>query len=573
MNRLRRLAILLLATSAACGGAEPDRPNVLIVSLDSTRRDLLSCYGRDPLHAPGVPTSPALDRLAAQGVLMEDAYTTTSWTLPSHLALFTGEPAHVHAVEQSYHRLPAGVPTLTQALKAAGYATAGFYSGPFLEPSFGFARGFDRYEACYGTELEAASQRAAELAAQRDAALASGDQRALQAALAEHDRAKKELQRLSHHDVSSARVTDAVLGELERRAADERPFFLFAHFFDPHYDYEPPAPHDRFDPGYAGGFDPSNYAFNPAVAGPPQGPGPRERRIGERDLEHVVALYEGELAWTDAQVGRVLDKLDELGLADDTLVIVVADHGDEFFEHGSIGHRRTLFEEVVRVPMLLRLPGVLPAGERVAGLVSLLDVPATVLELVGLPAFQSSTSTSFAGLLRGEPDPARSVLGRIVLTFQVSFDPPPGGVQRIPGKHTFVVETFRQGPIKVTRERSWRSVRGSVNPAYDAAASARAAQERSAELVRWIDVVAHPDERSEDHVEDFADARARETLHAFRRRYAELAERRVAAARGEHGEDVGAMLSGLGYAGDEEAGGGPSDEFDLPPPGDAVLAR
>jgi hypothetical protein len=110
MNRLRRLAILLLATSAACGGAEPDRPNVLIVSLDSTRRDLLSCYGRDPLHAPGVPTSPALDRLAAQGVLMEDAYTTTYSCLAAGAA-WGAPPGFLPTVENRLIRPSLIMPT------------------------------------------------------------------------------------------------------------------------------------------------------------------------------------------------------------------------------------------------------------------------------------------------------------------------------------------------------------------------------------------------------------------------------------------------------------------------------
>jgi hypothetical protein len=126
MPRTSLLCILPASWVLACGGppAAPP-PNVLLISLDSTRRDILSCYGHSPPHAPGVPTSPQIDRLAAEGVRFERAYATTSWTLPSHMSLFTGQPELVHGVELDNLELAQGHPTLTESLQRAGLPGAG----------------------------------------------------------------------------------------------------------------------------------------------------------------------------------------------------------------------------------------------------------------------------------------------------------------------------------------------------------------------------------------------------------------------------------------------------------------
>lgn len=125
------------------------------------------------------------------------------------------------------------------------------------------------------------------------------------------------------------------------------------------------------------------------------------------------------MAWVDAHVGKILRSLDSLGLAEKTLVIVVSDHGEEFFDHGNIGHRHTLYEEVVRVPMLLRLPGVLPAGVAVRGPVSVTDLLPTVLDVLGLSQRATPGSESFLPLIRGSAAvEARTILYRLVMMFE-----------------------------------------------------------------------------------------------------------------------------------------------------------
>ena len=549
--------------------------NVLLISLDSTRRDLLSAYGRRPQLAPREVTSPNLDRLAAEGVLFEQASATSSWTLPSHVSLLTGVPEVVHGVDHDSRTPDPSFSTLAERLAAAGYRTAGFFSGPYLEPAFGFGRGFERYVPCYGTELSNASEALVAALHGADEDGVRDDSVASRASRAARARAELALESLAQRDRSSDRVTDQALAELELAAADERPFFLFAHYFDPHYDYAPPEVEEqRFDPAYHGGLSPANFYANPAIAaGPRDFLGTRERVLSERDLQHFVALYEGELSWTDAQVGRILARLDELGLRERTLVILVADHGEEFFEHGGIGHRRTLYEELVAVPMILRLPGKLPAGVRVSEAVSTLDVVPTVLELVGLARSPELYSRGLLPLLSGAAPEARpGPIGRLlffgVWPHTLSDE---NGAREVPVRVATLVESYRKGPLKVLRQWSQARPRASLPEDFRRAIRAEFDRAHGGERLSWIDLERSPRELPDDFSGDFREPRARAALQEFHDQYARLLEQRRAASVRAPGEPSG-VLEALGYGG--EADDAPQgDEFVLPPPGGAVLGR
>ena len=552
--------LLLLASSCAREDASaeqaraPARPapglNLLWISLDSVRRDALSCYGGGSPRAPGVATSPQLDALAGAGVRLENAYASSSWTLPTHLSLFTGTQELVHGVDQDQDRLPPDSRLLTETLQAAGWRTAGFFSGPYLEAAFGFGRGFERYERCYGPELARASQ-----ADFGDAQGSAYDPR----------QPASTTQQLSHRDVSSKRVTDAALAELEAQHAAGRPWFLFLHYFDPHYDYIPPAPYDQLlDPDYSGPVSGKDFFTDPAISTPdPREPSGRIRHASKRDLDHVRALYLGELAWVDAQIGRVLERLDELGLAARTLVVVSADHGDEFFENGGIGHRRTLAEEVVRVPLLLRLPGVLRAGSVPSLLVSHADLAPTLLDLLQVEGPRGTGKSFAAALSGGDDSEPRSVLARLVTTARARGEI--SGV-RYEARLVTVRETFHSGSLKLLRLRSW------PEPVTELAAELRAAfaTEQSAayakEYLAWVDLALHPLDHDADYSEDFGDPRARAALARFRAEYARLSVLRTAdQARTEPlFQDE---LAALGYA----SGDGPAQRelLALPLPGAA----
>ncbi|MEM7305566.1 MAG: sulfatase [Planctomycetota bacterium] len=570
------LLLFTLGLSACSGGGDApsgEGYNVLLISLDSTRRDLLGAYGFESPYAPGVSPSPNLDALADGGVLLRDAYSTTSWTLPSHMSLLTGQPELVHAVDIDYLRPDPSRRTLAELLRTRGYATSGFFSGPYLDSRFGFAEGFDRYEACYGPTLSDASKRmlaAYERAAQ---AAATGDARAEREARAEALELEGQVDGLSHRDVSSTSIVDAAAEAMAASVRAGQPFFVFAHFFDPHYDYVPPEPFDRFDPDYAGDVDGEDFWTNPAVSEFDRSlPSGRRRTIGDRDLEHIRALYAGELAWTDAEVGRLLDKLDELGVAERTLVIVTADHGDEFFEHDAIGHRRTLYEEVVQVPMILRMPGVLPAGADVDGLVANNDVYATVLELLEMPAVPGMRSDSMVGLIRGADDGAeRAVFGRLLTALQITLQVPSGD-QRIDVQGTLFTlqETYRKGPIKITRRREWPEPAGDVPLEVGTELRRTRDQHRAREVLRWIDVERYPGEPEAMHSTDFTSPSVRALLQEFHDAYGELLRDRAQAGLQGQDEPPLAGMEGLGYT-DGASAAVSSDLFVLPPPGRDLL--
>jgi arylsulfatase A-like enzyme len=561
--RLVQLAATALLAATGCHD-ESRRCNVVLISLDSVRADYLGCYGHEPAHAPGVSTSPNLDALAARGLRFVDCSSTTSWTLPSHAAILTGEPDLVHAAELDDHVLPKGLPTLAERLGARGWRTAGFYSGPYLDPRFGFGRGFERYQSCYGEPLEQAAKRFATTRGELTAAQTAQDSRRLEEAQRRWSADFMALDTLSHRDVSSESVSDAAIGEIEAAARDERPFFVFAHYFDAHYDYAPPAPYDeRFDPEYAGTMTGHDFIRDPRIAAPdPSRSGGLARVVSQRDLEHLQALYEGEIAWLDDQVGRLLRRIDELGLDDSTLIVVLADHGDEFFEHGAIGHRRTLFEESVRVPLIVKLPAGAGLDAEPGRPVSTAAVARWIAELTGCASADE----------REQYASSSGVYGRFVGAYSATLSTPQGSDQvQIPGATTVVSETYRRGSIKVLRDVQWSAPLGRV-PSDVAEHFASLAQDmRRRERLRWIDLAHSPAERDEDWSSDFSDPAARAALEEFHDRYAELLARRQRAAVRQLEPDEEVKLRGLGYVSSYESGA--RDDLVLPPPGRELLRK
>ncbi len=361
-------------------------PDVVVISIDTLRPDHLGAYGYER------DTSPHIDRLAAEGALFSNAASSSSWTLPAHAALFTGLSDSVHGCHDSDKRLAAEHTTLAETFSAHGYQTAGFFSGPFLHPTFGLDQGFDRYVDCssYAEASAANARRTGEL-----------DQ--------------PEIAEASHRDVTSPRVLDAVSDFLAEPI--DAPLFLFVHLWDVHFDFIPPPPFDtRFDPDYAGNINGENFFHNPEV----------HAGMSRRDLDHVIALYDGEIAWTDSHIGQLLDRLETHGRLENTVVVVTSDHGEEFFEHGQKGHRFTLYDEVIRIPLVIWAPGRIDAGQRIDAPASLVDVFATVAGLAGIDAGVETSGRSLIPLLdaSAEPDPtALSVseldtLGRKLTTFR-----------------------------------------------------------------------------------------------------------------------------------------------------------
>jgi arylsulfatase A-like enzyme len=550
--------------------ARRDAPfNVLFLSLDTVRQDVLGAYGHRPKRAPGASTTPMLDQLAREGVRMADAYASSSWTLPSHMSMMTGRPALAHGVETESGVLDPAIPTMAEILSNHGYRTAGIYSAPYLDPHWGFGRGFETYTAVYGEEAAAVARRVAGIREEVERAATAGDWERYDELKRRQAAIETELNDRSQTVVTSEQVAAATVAKLEDLARDGRPWFVFAHFFDAHCDYVPPPPYDRrFDPDYGGSFTGEGCMGGPAVGTPdPNQPGALLRTIGARDLEHAFALYEGEVASVDDHVGVILRALERLKLADQTLVIVASDHGEEFFEHAGLGHRRTLYDEVTRVPLLLRLPHVIPANRVIAGAVGVSDLLPTTLDLLGIRYEASDAGTSFWPAVRDDVPAEHGALLRTIVMF--------GGSVRVDGgatvalRQVFVQDGFRHGAIKITRQRDWPQFQAGVAADVRSVLQPEAARQWARETLRWIDVTRHPDEPSDRWSTDFTDPAARAALAAFRAAYEHALARRPPPAQSSTlPHNVRSALESLGYI---ERGTGPAfPEPDLvlpPPPG------
>jgi len=386
--------------------ASGKRHNVVFISLDSVRQDRLGIYGHKPEYAPNVAVTPNIDRLATEGVVFDECWATSSWTLPSHMAAMTGLSDAAHGVVHDHIKLDPKRGTLAQHFQNAGYATAGFFSGPYLDAKYGFGKGFDYYASGMISEAELAG--VLSKASQEKAAQGGSPTLSEMEMIAIRDR-------VSHEDITSPRINELGMEFLDMHG--EQPFFLFLHYFDAHYDHIPekmePGLGKKFDPNYSGNFSPDRWYFNPEVREVDAQNNRNARKINERDLGHIQAYYDAEIHWVDRHVGQVVKRLKELGVYENTIIAIVADHGDEFFEHGSIGHRGSLWTEVCKIPLILKLPNSPAPGKRVAQVVRMYDIAPSLADFAGLTAMPDVQGTSIRSLLNSSTAASRDMISNL----------------------------------------------------------------------------------------------------------------------------------------------------------------
>jgi len=395
--------LLVLAGGLACAEAAPPRHVVLIV-VDTLRADHLSLAGY------GRPTSPRLEALAREGTVFTRAYAHSSSTRPSVATILTGRLPSAHGVvTQGADGLAPEVPFLPARLREAGFRTLAFVTNPQVHPKLGFARGFDVFEPIFPGGLEPAELNAFDLVTRPAGEVL-------------------------------ARAREAIAA-----APREMPLFVYVHLLDPHAPYEPPPGwRERFtQPGYEGPITGTLFDFAADDA----------MREDPAHLAQFEGLYDGEIAYTDAAIGDFVEWLRREGRLDHTLVGITADHGEEFLEHDDLGHGLTLYEEVVRTPMLWLGAGV-PEDDRRDALVGLVDVAPTVLEAVGLPvpegAFQGRS-------LFAEGDPAAGVAAREALVLE---GPGEGAVLREGRRVPRVVRAVVTGHHKILSPENVRGEAG-----------------------------------------------------------------------------------------------------------------
>jgi arylsulfatase len=303
--------------------------SVLLIVLDAARASELGCYGYPR------PTTPEIDRLASEGVVFERAYTPAVYTLGAMSSLWTSQYPDRHHGELSYaDRLPRDRLTLAEVLGAAGIPTAGFVANAMAGTALGFERGFGEFHEVY-----------------------------------------RSYPALGSRGESLARAVPEWLARPHDR------FFAYLHFREPHFPYDPPPPFDtRFGPDAP--LTKEQRCDKGWYTDVNQG----RRRATPEELAHLVRLYDGNLAYADAQIGAIRRALEASGLLEKTVVIVTADHGEQLGEHGYISHSAQVYEQSVHVPLIVRLPaGKGPRGARVRALVDHLDLAPTVLDVLGVP--------------------------------------------------------------------------------------------------------------------------------------------------------------------------------------------
>lgn len=339
-----------------------DRPNIILITLDTTRADRLGCYGYTRM------TSPRLDRLANESVVYTQAISPSSWTFPSHASLFTGKFPSSHGAQYDpegpfilidtikaptswknkfrARGMGKNERTLAEILKNAGYTTGGVVAGPWLKKVFGLHKGFDYYN-------------------DDDINVINGKR--------------------------ASQVTSQALHWLKRVSREK--FFLFLNYFDPHYPYGPP-----------GEFA---YAFLPQGSLSPN---------KKKSTKEISDLYDAEILYMDLFIGKLLDNLKQLGLYDSTLIIVTADHGELIGEHGKIGHGRSLYHKELHIPLIIKYPGTEYTHREEDIRLQLTDIFSMILDRLGItlpPGTQGSVPPSITHPIFAEvyPPPALSRYG------------------------------------------------------------------------------------------------------------------------------------------------------------------
>lgn len=383
-----QLALQETAQLPEAGTANAGSPDITVVVIDTLRADHLGTYGYE--REDGQITSPVIDAFAETGVVFETTWSQAPWTRPSMAALHSGLFCTAHTVNQIYDRLPDGATTLAEMAYAQGYRTGGFSANANVGVTYGFGQGFETlWTVGKATSLL-------------------------------HMTRWGEFERLFFNIMMgkfiydgadhAALVNEQTFAWLDEVTEDARPKFTYVHYIDPHTPYMPPEDGWLFEGepvDVMAAFDQEELRRGGQVHEFPFD----SLRLSEEAVQEAIRMYDAEIRYVDQQFGLLLDGLRERGLLDEgDWLILTSDHGEEFMEHGRLGHGQSLFEEQVHVPLIVVGPEARPGARQAEG-VNLLDVHQTVADLVGFewPANEEgerlpmTPSLSLLPLLDGEP--------------------------------------------------------------------------------------------------------------------------------------------------------------------------
>ena len=330
-------------------------PNVLWIVMDSQRPHNIGAYG----DQRGV--TPTLDRLADEGVVFERNTSASPWCLPSHASMMTGLYASTHGADGRYERLSEEYPTIGEELTELGYATVGISNNAYMGQASALHRGFMDWNYVLPS-------------------LGADD-----------------------HDKGGGQVTRQMLGWLQAHRADARPFFMFANINDTHTSYMAPEPFrsqwaPRVSDDRAQEINRQGFFVDPS----------RPDEMPEELQRDLYALYDGETAYVDHLIGKIVSYLRGSGELDNTMIVVTSDHGDVIEEHPPYwNHQLTVFEAVTHVPLIIRYPSVFDPSSRISDLTQTHDVVATIYDLLGATSQLTAVEESSHSLLRTIENDAR----------------------------------------------------------------------------------------------------------------------------------------------------------------------
>lgn len=321
--------LTLCGICAGCGTGSDPPTSVILIVIDTLRSDHLSLYGY------AKPTSPGLERLARESVVFERCLAPSPWTQPSTVSLLSGLYPTRHGV-QDHEKVSEEIEFIGERLQAAGFSTAGISGNPNASPIFRMDQGFDHFEFSRN--------------------------------------------RVARNYPDIGKLLEEASTWIDERPRD--PFFLYLHVMNVHGPYRaPPEYRQRFLEEPHSAFPFQGEIWNDIVVRHDLG---RRAEVTPAHLRDLRARYDGAIAYSDDQLAAFIEALRSRGLLSHSLLIVTSDHGEELFDHGGFGHGLSLHRELLEVPLLIRLPGGVGGGRRISQPVSLVDLPATILDLLGL---------------------------------------------------------------------------------------------------------------------------------------------------------------------------------------------
>ncbi|PSP77004.1 sulfatase [Halobacteriales archaeon QS_1_68_20] len=421
-----------------------ESPNVLLVVLDTARAKTVLPEMEDG-HMP------ELRSISGEGVTFTGATTTGPWTVPSHASLFTGQYTSDHGTHGGDPRFASEVPSLASRLGADGYRTAGLSANSWVSPEFGFDEGFDSFSMKWERVWSDV-----DLMPIYDEDTVPDRLRALADVLTARNAPRTLLNAFyakflaGRHDDGARNETRRAVKWIRERAGDERPFFLFVNYIEPHLEYDPPETYrrqvlesDQRERAEEVNQDPWEY-----VAG--------DAHMDEEDFEVLERLYRGELRYVDDQIGRLYDVLDETGQLEDTVIVIVGDHGENVGDHGLMDHQYCLYETLLRVPLVVRYPDRFGAGTTCGGPVEVRDLYPTILDLAGVDVPSDETVSDHSLVPDDGGVPTRDHAIAEYVTPQPSMDALREKVE------SFRTETTRfDRALRSIRTETWKLIEGS----------------------------------------------------------------------------------------------------------------